>query len=105
MARIHSNRYLKGERIKVIDGPYNPSGEKTSCVLGTVEIDSLVGLTCFVRLDRPLSEGENIIPKQHIEIKKTYILHLNIVSPRHQVIINENDYSDSSDDSDEIVSD
>ena len=105
MARIHRNRYMKGERIKVIDGPYNPSGVKTTLVLGTVEQDSVQGLTCFVRLDRALSEGPNMIPKQHIEINRAYILHLNVINPRHETVINENEFSDSSDESEDILSD
>ena len=96
---------MKGERIKVIDGPYNPSGVKGGVVLGTVEQDCVQGLTCFVRLDRALSEGPNMIPKQHIEINRAYILHLNVINPRHETIIMENEFSDSSDESEDILSD
>ena len=101
MARIRNNKYLVGERIKVIAGPYKETGNQLSMVLGTVEKDSTEGLTCFIRLDRALSVADNNIPKQHIEVQKHFISHLNAINPRHEVIINENVYSDSSDDSDD----
>ena len=100
MARIRNNKYLVGERIKVIAGPYKATGNQLSMVLGTVEKDSTEGLTCFIRLDRALSVGDNL-PKQHIEIQKHFISHVNVMNPRHEVIINENVSSDSSDDSDD----
>ena len=101
MARTRNNKYLVGERIKVIGGPYKETGNQLCLVLGTVEKDSIDGLTCFIRLDRAQSVGDNNIPKQHIEIQKHFISHLNVMNPRHEVIINENVSSDSSDDSDD----
>ena len=73
-------------------------------VLGTVERDSLSGHTCFIRLDRALSVGNKNSPKQHIEIEKHFILHLNVhnsgqVDDDHENI--ESDTSDDSDDSDD----
>ena len=91
---------MVGERIKVIAGPYKETGNQLCMVLGTVEKDSTEGLTCFIRLDRALSVGDNL-PKQHIEIQKHFISHLNVMNPRHEVIINENLSSSSSDDSDD----
>ena len=101
MARTHNNRYLVGGRIKVVDGPYKEAGKHLYLVLGTVERDSLVGHTCFIRLDRALSVGNNNIPKQHIKIKKHFILHLNVQNSVQEDNNHENIKSDTSDDSDD----
>ena len=101
MARTHNNRYLVGERIKVVGGPYKEAGKHLYLVLGTVERDSLSGHTCFIRLDRVLSVGNKNSPKQHIEIQKHFILHLNVQNSGQEDDNHENIDTETSDDSDD----
>ena len=101
MARTHNNRYLVGERIKVIGGPYKEAGKQLYLILGTVERDSLSEHICFIRLDRALSVGNKNIPKQYIEIQKHFILHLNVQNSGQEDDNHENIESDTSDDSDD----